>query len=240
MPTAEQIQQALATVPRAKQKLSGSQMDLQTNTTGDPSVVAEYQADRPLGLRDGKPYEADIPAYESETSDGTADNSETITLGHDLVDAESVPNDVVVFVEGTGYVQPDAVRYDADEIDVTDPGTDNTIHIWYMAGDQARIVVRKTSPKGVPEDVDEDDMGLKNLRNQHKDPLRFDFERPYEGVIPTDWTIQLRIDAPYQVQWSAAGGDAEPTNARISLPIFRARDDIPGLGSFIGQIAGGR
>lgn len=240
MPTAEQIKQALANVPRSKQKLSGSQMTLSANSPGEASVVAEYQAERPLGIRDRKPYEADIPAYESKTSDGSAGDSETFTLSHDLVDAESVPNPVVVYVEGTGYVEPDAVRYDADEVDVTDPGTNNPVHIWYMAGDQARIVVRKTSPKGVPEDVDEDDMGLKNLRDQHKDPLRFDFDHPFEGVIPTDWTIEIRIDAPYTVKWSAAGGDAEPTNARISLPIFRARDNIEGLSSFIGGIAGRR
>ena len=240
MPSAQQIKQALASVPRAKQKLSGSQMDLQANTTGDPSVVAEYQVNRPIGLRNGKPYEVDIPAYESFTSDGTGGDSETFNLNHDLVDAESVPNDVVVYIEGTGYVQPDSVDYANNAVDATDPNTDNPVHIWYMAGDQARIVVRKTSPKGVPEDVDEDDMGLKNLRNQHKDPLRFDFERPYAGVIPTDWKVQIRIDAPYNVSWSEAGGDATPTNARISLPIFRARDNSPGLGSFIGQLAGGR
>jgi len=240
MSTAEQIQQALASVPRAKQKLSGSQMNLSTNTVGDPSVVAEYQVARPVGLRDGQPYEVDIPAYQSFTSDGTGGDSETFTLAHDLVDAESVPNDVVVFVEGTGYVNPDAVDYSNNTVDVTDPNANNPVHIWSMAGDQARLVVRKTSPKGVPEDVDEDDMGLKNLRNQHKDPLRFDFDQPYAGVVPTDWTIEIRIDAPYSVSWSEAGGAAEPTNARISIPIFRARDDIPGLGSFIGQIAGGQ
>jgi len=240
MASAEQIKQALATVPRAKQKLSGSQMDQSANSVGEASTVAEYQVDRPVGLRNGKPYEVDIPAYEEKTSNTSGGDSETFSLSHDLVDAESVPNDVVVYVEGTGYVEPDAVDYAADTVDVTDPNTENPVHIWYMAGDQARLTVRKVSPKGVPEDVDEDDMGLKNLRNQHKDPLRFDFGRPYEGIIPTDWKVQIRIDAPYQVVWSAAGGDATPTNARISLPIFRARDQIPGLGSFIGQIAGGR
>ena len=240
MPSAEQIRQALATVPRSKQKLSGSQMDQQANSVGEESVVAEFQADRPIGLRDGRPYEVDIPAYESKTSDGTGGNTETITLSHDLVDADSVPNDVVVYVEGTGYVEPDAVDYAANTVDVTDPNTNNPVHIWYMAGDQARLTLRKTSPKGVPEDVDEDDMGLKNLRDQHKDPLRFDFDHPFEGIVPTDWSMEVRIDAPYQVSWSEAGGDATPTNARISLPIFRARDEIAGLGSFIGGLAGSR
>jgi len=240
MASAEQIRQAIATVPRQKQKLSGAEMTLRPNSQGQESAVAKVQANRPIGLRDGVPYDADIPAYESFTSDGTAGDSETKTLTYDLVDAQGVPNDVVVYIEGTGYVQPDSVDYANDTVTFTDPNTNNPVHVWYMAGDQARITIRKVSPKGVPEDVDEDDMGLKNLRDQHKDPLRFDFDRPFEGIVPTDWDIEIRIDAPYPVSWSEAGGDATPTNARISLPIYRARDEIPGLGSFIGSLAGSR
>lgn len=240
MAAAEQIKQALATVPRSRQPLPGSEMDLSANTVDEESVVASYKAQRPIGLRDGEIYEADIPAYESFSTDATADNTETFNLSHDLVDSDTVAEDLVLYLAGTGYVSPDAVDYDTNTFDYTDSGTDNTIHAWYMTADQAPVSIRKVSPKNVPEEIDEDDMGLKNLRNQHKDPLRFDFDHPFQGIVPTDWEIEVRIDAPYAVSWSEEGGDATPTNARISLPIFRARDEIQGLGGFIGAIAGRR
>lgn len=236
MAQAKQVKQALASVPRSPDKLRGADMALQGNTTGEDSVIAEFKAERPMSVRE-KAYNADIPAYESFASDGTGGNTETFNLSHDLVDADAIADDVVVYIEGTGYVKPDATDYDADTIDVTDPGTSNPVHVWYFVADQALMKVRKVAPKNVYEDIDEDDMGLRNIRDTLANPLEFDFRHPFQGVVPTDWKLQIRIKAPYQVSWSEAGGDATPTNARISIPVYRARQEINGLKPFIRQTA---
>ncbi|UWG46579.1 VP4/VP17-like Major capsid protein [Halanaeroarchaeum sp. HSR-CO] len=239
MPGSEQVKRALASVPRSPDKLSGKTMALQANETGTDSVVASLKAERPIALREVS-YDVDLPAYESFTSDGTGGNTETFNLNYDAVDSDTIANDVLVYVTGTGYVEPDAVDYAADTVDVTDPGTDNAVHVWYFSADQATMRVRKVAPSNTWEDVDEDDMGLRNLRDQLADPLEFDFDHPFQGVVPTDWDLEVRIDAPYPISWSEEGGDATPTNARISLPIYRARDEIPGLGRFIAQKAATR
>ena len=238
MPSEKEIKQALASVPRSRDKLAGSEMDTEGNVRDEESVVAAFKAERPLSLRDGAIYEVDVPAYESFSMPG--DSSQTTkSLANDLVEADTVTEDVVAY-QGGSKIEPDSVDYAANEITVTDDGTGNTLHVWYMAGDQAPVVIRKVSPGKTPETIDEDDMGLKNLRDQNKDPLRFDHDHAYQGVIPTDWEVEVRINAPYTVSWSEENGDAMPTNARISLPIFRARDEIPGLEGFIGAIAGRR
>lgn len=232
MPGAKQVQKKLASVPRSQDKLSQADMDLQANEVGADSVVATLKAQRPFGVQEAV-YDLDLPAYESFTSDGTGGNTETFNLSHEVVDSDTIADDVVVYVAGTGYVDPDAVDYENDTVDVTDPGTSNDIHVWYVVADQATMKVRKTAPSNVHEDIDEDDMGLRNIRDQLADPLEFEFDHAFQGIVPTDWDLEVRINAPYPVSWSEEGGSAEPTNARISIPIFRARDEIPGLGQFI-------
>jgi len=87
----------LAAVSRHAASLSPRQFDTEANTPGEFSQIASYTADAVLGIRTGRdnPLRVAIPAFQSFTTDGTAGNTETFNLGHDLVDAVAVADDFV-------------------------------------------------------------------------------------------------------------------------------------------------
>lgn len=230
------IQKALAGVPRSPSPISRDDLDLSPNVPGEETVIGELKAERPLFIREDATFDLDIPAYESFSMPGDG-SQETLSLSNDLVDAEHMPVDATAYQDG-GKLSIDSVDYAADEITVTDNNTGGDLHLWYMAGDQALVKIQKISPKNIPETIEEDDLGLMAVRDQLDNPLSMNFGHTYQGVTPTDWRLQIRVSADYQISFSEDNGDAKPDLARIKLPAYRARDRINGLGQFIGQIAG--
>jgi hypothetical protein len=184
----------MARVPAASQRLSAGDLDPQDNVPGERSLIASYKPDRPIALRE-REYDLHLVAYESFTTDGSADNTETFNLSHDLYDAASVPDDFLLNESGN-VVSPDSVDYANDSFDYTDDGTDNTLHAYYVVADQARVEIQKASPKGSVESIVERDAGLINRREQTRDPLAFGFDHPLEGLIPADWRLEIYVDAP--------------------------------------------
>jgi hypothetical protein len=226
MATAKQAVQFLSQVSTSGDRLATDDFSHEDGVANERSRVASYQFDRAVTAKDGDTFDLDIVAYESTSADGTAGNQETVNLSHDIVTSDSIPEDVVVF-EGTNELAVDSVDYANDTIDVTPANANSTLHMFYAAGDQAHVEVEKTSPGGTSERLDEADIGLVNQRDQSKTPLRFDFQHPLQGVIPQDWTLEIYVDAPYTVAWTAEGGDVEPPNQLFSIPLERSEQVIP-------------
>lgn len=233
---ARAVLKALNQVPSAKQRLSAGDLDLEDNVPNERSLIASYKPDRPIALRETE-YDLHLVAYEEITTDGTADNTETFNLSHDLHDADAVATDLLLY-KGSNLVQPDSVDYANDSFDFTDSGTASTLHVYYVVADQARVEIQKASPKGTVEQITERDAGLINRREQTRDPLAFDFDHPLEGVIPADWRLEIYVDAPYQITWEDDTDGTTADNALVSFPINRTDQEIEGLGSVVGQVAG--
>lgn len=228
---AKQVLQQLEQVPSANQRLSSAQGDWTTsgNTKNELTKVAEFQAQRPLAIREGESADVHFVAYEEFTTDGTASNTETFNLANDIIDADAIADDLVLF-EGGSAVSADSVDYSANSFDYTDDGTANTLHAYYVVSDQALVDIRKVAPKNVHETVKELDAGFANRRDQREDPVSFDFDHPLQGVVPTDWKVEVHIDAPYAVQWADDSDSAATAdNLLLDVPIRRARDNIEGL-----------
>jgi len=226
-----EVMRRLEEVPSVNQKLSvaGGDWSEEANSANEQTSVASYQVERPVAIREGVSADVNIVAYEEFTS-GMGDNSqETYNLSHNIADVDAVAEDLVLFQGGTS-VTPDSVDYDANSFDYTDDGSGDELDAFYVVVDQALVDIRKVAPRNVRESMKELDAGFANRRDQREDPLAFRFDEPLEGVVPTDWTIEVQIDAPYDVRWEGANNAASfPTNLRLQIPIRRARDEIPGL-----------
>ncbi len=215
-------------MPGKNRPLTQSDFDLSANETGNRSRVATRKAIRPVVVRENARYDVNIPAYQSYTTDGAAGDTETINLDHNVIDADGVSEDVVVFEGGADATADVTVDYAANTVDLANTDADASVDIWYMTDAQARLEIRKTAPSNYYADLDERDAGMVNLRDQSRDPLTFEFSDPFGGAIPTDWRLEIYIDAPYPVKWSGTG-DAKPRNALISVPIHRKNNELDPL-----------
>jgi hypothetical protein len=216
------------------QKFTVSDFETAPGSQGSLTRVLTRKSDVLTGIRQDRAPKFSIAAFESKTTDGTADNTETFSLSHDLVDSDAVVDSVEVYKDDGAtvtQVQPDSVDYDADTFDFTDSGTDNDLYVFYTAGDQARVVLRKTGPKNAYGDIIELDAGLLHRRNQTKDPVDLNFGSPLGGVAPEDWRIDLYVDAPYTARFDYDGGSepVSPGNAFVSLGVRRTAADVPGV-----------
>ncbi|WP_435062393.1 hypothetical protein [Halobaculum sp. EA56] len=211
--------------------------DFTAGTPGDRSRVARFQAKRAHMLRETEPVEYAIMAYETFTTDGTAGNTETFNLSNDLVDSGATDTNLVLY-EGGARVQPDAVDIAGDSFDYTDDGTNNTLGVYYAAGEQAQLELVKEAPNGTKEPVDSRLINKIHLRDNAKEPITLDLSRSYwQRYVPTDWTLDLYVDAPYTAAFMQdVDGDGEPepaTNAILSVPYSAATGSIDGLGEVV-------
>lgn len=197
------------------------------STSGQLSKIAEYQAEVAMTVRPDSPIDLHIPAFREYTDDGT-NNTETVSLNHDLADTPAVGEDVVVYRGGT-KISPAAVRYGADEIDIDTNGNDEDYYIWYLSGEQARVVLRIVAPRNFQNDIVDRDLGLANKRNQGRDPITVDLNGPLEGAVPTDYKLEWYVDAPYPVNYSPAGTAATADNTLLLVPINRGSGTVDGL-----------
>ncbi|GAA0648749.1 hypothetical protein [Salarchaeum japonicum] len=221
----EKAVRQLQQVPTARNTLSASDFETKDAVAGERTRVATHQFNRPVAVKGGETYNIDLIAHERFTSDGTTGDQEEFTVSHNVFESPSIPVDVVAYEDGS-RLSVDSVDYGADTVSVTPANADSTIDLFYVSADQARLEIRKTAPNGTFETIDEADIGLANRRNQNKTPLRFDFDHPLQGVLPTDWSLDIYVDGPYEVAWSLDNG-ASATNQLVSIPIERSEREIP-------------
>lgn len=211
----------------------------QANNIGENSKIAELVAGVPHRLLEGpeNPLRVAIPAYESFTTDGTADNTETFNLSHNLIECPST-QDIVVWENGQYQGVPSTVNYSADSFDYTDDGTGNTLHVWYMPSEGATVELQKTIPKGSTEGSQrlyEAPLALLNRTDQTEQPeyLSLD-ETPLQEWVPADVRLEAYVNAPYKVRLTDPDGDgATATNARLSIPALKGQDSVEGFASVV-------
>ncbi|PSQ06126.1 hypothetical protein BRC97_07035 [Halobacteriales archaeon QS_6_71_20] len=213
-----------------------------TNQTGTDSEILSLQAETVLALRDGAELMVSIPAYETYTTDGTAGNSETVNLSHDLVDSPNTQS--VVLYENGKRVSPDSIDYANDSINYTDNSTGNTLHIYYIVGDAATLTVEKVSPGGKTSQAEELktlNAGRANRQDQQEDPITFSFGGSWlERYLATDMVLRVSIDAPYTVRFREGTDGTEATNALFHTTVTQGATDAQGLLAAINDDMGGR
>jgi hypothetical protein len=219
--------------------------DHSAGVAGSRELVAETQVRRPHALEQGVPIDVSIMAYEEFTADGTAGNSETLNLSHDPVDSTATPQAVVVY-EGDSRLPIDSRDFENDTVTVTPANADSTLGVFYASGEQARVAVQKTAPGSqAQETLWSGDVGLIHLRDTAREPITFTFEgSPLQPVIPTDWRLQVYVDAPYTARFAKdIGGDGEDelaTNALLGFNYRATHESIEGLKTAVAQDSAGR
>lgn len=203
-------------------------------TTSSRTRIAKLKAKAPLMVRGEERFELTVPAYESFTTDGTAGNTETFTLSHDLIQTPNTEN--IVVWEGGTYVGNEAalgaVDYTNNTFDYTDDGTSNTLHVWYVTSNSAEFEVQKVSSNGnVNQSLYAENLRLIHRTNLSEQPEDPDVEKtPLNPAIATDMEVEVYIDAPFTFRWTDPNGDgAEPTNLVFSFPVNHAKRQVPGL-----------
>ena len=206
-------------------------------TVGERSRLARIEMPAARGLLEGpsNPFRIALPAYEGFTSDGTDGNSETYNLSHNLIESPNT-TDVVAYVGGQ-RVSPDAVDYDANTVDVTDSGSGNNIHIWYTTDAAGEVELVKRAPDGkATSEMTLDSAALHHIarQNQTDQPHYLSFTRDADGWVPTDFSLEIYVNAEYQVALVDPDGDgATADNALYQLPASKANSEIPGLPSAV-------
>jgi hypothetical protein len=221
----------LKNYPWAGGDIPRSAWSFSTNTQDEASVVATFQADRPIIVREDREFDLAVPAYESFTTNGTADDSETFNLGYNLLDTPATEA-LVLFDDGS-RAQPDSIDYAADSFDYSSPNTDSTLDVYYVPRDPASVSFRKVAPGGgstVRQPLFDVPTAIAHTRDQSKDPLSFDLQRsPLHGVVPRKWSVEMVVDAPYPVAFEEDTRDTSATNALLSVPRLQTEARINGL-----------
>jgi len=234
MPSEQQIIQALRQTPSEGQRLRKDDFDLSNGQSGQRSRIATFEAESPLALRRDAPMRLMFIEVEEFTTDGTADNTETFNLSNNLIETVNT-TDLVLYNDGE-RVQPDAVDYGAESFDYTDAETGSTLHAYYVCRDPVKVEIERRAPRaqGAVQDVVFDDVtSILHERNQNKEPPQFDFDHPLDSIVPRKWYVDVYAEGPVGFDWDDDGTnnpqDTEATNALLSLPVNRAKQDVPGL-----------
>lgn len=235
----QKVVQELRRVGRADDVLQFGDFTFSNGSPGQLSVVAEFEAEELFALRGDKPFGFAPTARETFSTDGTGGNTETFTLSNSLIESRSTPDAVAAFIDDGSTVERisvDAVRFDADEIDVTDDGTDNTLVVFYTSGVQARAELRVVGPNGIRKTILEPNVDLVHRRDRFEQPLRLDFESGLEPVVPRSFRVQILIDAPYLATNIYEGSETVTApNSILSVPIRRATSRVEGVARAVRQ-----
>ena len=219
--------------------------DLSAGVAGSNELVAEKQVLRPHALVEDVSIDVAIMAYEEFTADATANNSETLTLSHDPVDSTATPKPIVVY-EGDSRLPIDSRDFENDTVTVTPANADSTLGVFYASGEQAQIAVQKTAPGSqAQETLYSGDIGLIHMRDTAREPITLNFSgSPLQPVIPTDWRLQVYVDAPYTARFAKdVGGDGteeQATNSLLGFAYRATKEDIEGLKTAVAQDSAGR
>ncbi|WP_251327927.1 hypothetical protein [Haloplanus pelagicus] len=220
--------------------------DTSVNTTGSRSLIAELPVETVHRILSGRsnPFRVAVPAYEQFSSDGTGGNTETFNLSHDLIQCPNTQN-VVVYIGGSYYGNPDAVDYANDSIDVTDPGSNNNVHVWYMPGDTATLEVYKATPSSsasANEELYTEALNLANQTKQAEQPEFFELNQSaLQPFLASDMRLNVYVKAPYEVRFEDPAGDgATPDNMLLHIPVERGATTVAGLKQLIKSDMGSR
>ena len=211
--------------------------DRTASTAGERSEIASLKAPAVLAVRGGQRFQVALPAYEKFSSDGTAGNTETFALSNSVMDTPNTA-DVVVWIGGTYYGAPDAVDYAANTIDVIDDGTNSNVHVYFISDEPADLEVQKvTTNENGNQGLYGENLRLVHETNQSEQPETPDVARtPLNPVVPTDFTVEVYLEAPYTFRWTDADGDGtRPTNLLFSFPVNRGKGHVAGLADAVAQ-----
>jgi hypothetical protein len=235
----QRIMEAVAAMPTHLGVLEPDDMDASVNATGDKSEILSTTIDTTTRIRGGpsNPFRIALPAYESPGStNGTGDDSETFTLAHDLMECPNT-RDVVVWLDGDYYGSPDSVDYAADEITVTDSGTNSTVHVYYMVDEPASLTVEKkapTSKSSAKQRLYTASLRLVNQVDHKEEPEFFQFSKVLGPLLAADMQLRVTVDAPYTIRFTDPDGDGtEPTNALFQVPIEEGNSRVDGFKSLV-------
>jgi hypothetical protein len=225
------VKERLENAPWQPGTINRGDWEFSTNTTGEKSVVATYQAPRPLRIREDREFALAVPAHETFTVNSTADDQETFSLSHNLLDSPATVS-LVLFDDGD-TAQPDSIDYAADEFDYTSPNTDTTLDVYYIPRNPASVEFRKVAPGGgntIEQPLFETPTVIAHTRDQSKDPLSFDLGRTaLHDAVPRKWQIQMVVKAPYPVAFEEDTRNTSATNALLSIPKAQTEQRIRGL-----------
>ena len=202
-------------------------------TPSERSRLARLEAPAARALLAGpqNPFKLTLPAYESFSTDGTDGNTETFNLSNNLIDSKNT-NSVVAYIGGT-RAGPDSVDYGADSIDVTDPGSNNTVHVFYVTDAPGEVELVKVAPDGRASServLDSVTLHHVHRQDQSDQPHYLDFTRNIEAWVPEDFALEIYVTAEYTVALEDPDGDgAIATNALYQLPVFKGNDSVEGL-----------
>lgn len=243
MASVEDAVEAVTSTPYSLDRLTTGDWEQSAGVSGEMTTIASVKPKRAIALRE-EAYDLDIPAYESFPSDSTTGDTDTFDLSYFPMEAPDVAQNVVVYEGGEKTPSGDySVDFEANTLEYTGDETANDLHVFYLSAMQANVEMRKVAPNGTFEDFDRADLSLVNSMNTTEDPLEFDFDHALQPVIPAYWELQVRVDAPYPVRWTAdaADGTARADQLLLDVPITRADRDLPGFVSDVaGAVAGAR
>lgn len=226
----------LTSTPAQRTFLRRTDFQLQQSVANQRTRVARYQAPNPFALRTDAATRLVFVAAEEFTTDGTADNQETFTLSHDLIKSPNTED--LVLYEGGNVVQPDSVDYGADSFTYTDDATGSTLYAYYVPRDPVSVQIEKTAP---PSEGDlsytlfDGATSLIHVRNQNKEPIRFDAAHPLDLVVPKKWHLDVYADGPVAFDWEEDTDGTTAVNAILSVPIVQATREVPGLEQAVKQ-----
>jgi hypothetical protein len=207
------------------------------NTQNELEEIARYTIPRPRVLRGDKPVRLVVPAYETFSTNGTADDTETFSLSNDIIQSDAA-EDLVLYDDGS-RVDEDSIDYANNSFDYTDSGTGSDLDVWYVCSDAARVLFEKEAPAGqstINEEVFESNTALLHRRDQQTDGITVDTSGKGEAfpVLPEDYDLVVKVDAPYTVRFE--DDDAEgltPTNMHLLIPTEHFEESPPGLGEAV-------
>lgn len=230
------VMQALQETGRDRRNIAPDAFDWQPNSQGQRSRVARLRAEtahKLLGKESDRSLELALPAYESlGPTDGSAGDSETFTLTHGLLDCPNTQN-VVVWLDGDYYGEPDAVN--GSDIDVTDSGTNSTVHAFYIPNKAGTLEIEKATDGSTSTSKNLKTVSVKNIhrKNLSEQPEFFEFTDAgdsLEAFVAADMTLDVYADVPYVTRYEDPDGDgAVATNALLNFTAMQGRDVVPGL-----------
>jgi hypothetical protein len=215
-------------VPRNRTRITPNDWSFQGTVKNQLDMFAEYQVETPHSIIPETPIDIHIPAYEKFMMSGNEESPKTLDLTYDLVDAPSVVDDFVLYSNGNRATE-DSLDYSNNSFNYTGDGTIEELEVFYLCSDQAEVVLRLQAPKNFDNEPLSVDAGRLNLRDQGREPLTFEPSNPFEGLIPTDYTVQWYLNAPYSFRFEGSQFGATADNLMLDLPVWRTDSEIPGL-----------
>jgi len=216
-------------MPHSPSQFTRGDFDLSAATGDGMQTVAEIKVKRTTAVRPEE-FDLDLVAYESFASDSTTGDTDTFDLSHYPIQTDSVAEDFVLYAGGERVPDDNySVDFDANTFDYTGDETTNDLHAFYTSAQQARYEVRKVAPNGTTETLDEGDLSLVLRQDANKSPLSFNFDHALQGVLGPYWTLQIRVDAPYVMRWTADAGDGTARGDQMlaDLPVNIADREAP-------------